>query len=84
MRGYTNLPAEDGEIPLSSIDEESPKKNSGEFEVLERPALSEQPPSRLSVYTSKVILQILVVSLLAFHKVSSDVIIPTLLATPSD
>jgi hypothetical protein len=40
-----------------------------------------QTPDR--TYTSKVVLQILSVSLLAFHKVSSDVLVPVFLASPS-
>ncbi|KAF1982268.1 MFS general substrate transporter [Aulographum hederae CBS 113979] len=41
-----------------------------------------KPPSAPSAFTTQVILQIVAVSLLAYHKVSSDIIIPTFLATP--
>ncbi|KAL2786239.1 major facilitator superfamily domain-containing protein [Aspergillus keveii] len=43
----------------------------------------ELPPVRPSPWTQQVILQVLALSLLAFHKVSSDVIIPIFLATAS-
>lgn len=41
-------------------------------------------PQKSSAYTFKVILQILALSVLAFHKTSSDVIILTFLATSSN
>ncbi|KAI0383261.1 major facilitator superfamily domain-containing protein [Hypomontagnella monticulosa] len=46
---------------------------------------NEQPPQMdqpKTVFTLQVVLQILSVSLLAFHKVSSDAVMPTFLATP--
>ncbi|CZR66893.1 uncharacterized protein PAC_16794 [Phialocephala subalpina] len=88
-RRYAKLDTEEDSIPLPTIehvnDEDSVKKESEEFEIPEcHQTLSDPARPKLSAYTSKVILQILAVSLLAFHKVSSDVIIPTFLATPFD
>jgi hypothetical protein len=67
------------------VDEESFKKDSDDLDAT-TPELSTSPESarpKPSAYTRQVILQIVVVSLLALHKVSSDVIIPTFLATSS-
>ncbi|KAF8846429.1 MFS general substrate transporter [Acephala macrosclerotiorum] len=85
---YTTLAAEDNTIPLASRDhtedEESLKEDYEEVETSSSPTFLNPVPQKTSAYTLKVILQILALSLLAFHKVSSDVIIPTFLATSSD
>jgi hypothetical protein len=88
IREYTVLAAEDDAIPLASnyqIADEESSKDSDDLDTT-TPELSTSPDSarpKASAYTRKVILQIVVVSLLAFHKVSSDVIIPTFLAASS-
>jgi hypothetical protein len=86
--GYVALSADESGIPLSSTSE---AKNTNSFKEGEDVEVSSSGPSsaisqspKTSAYTLQVILQILSVSLLAFHKVSSDVIIPTFLATPFD
>lgn len=67
-------------VELSNAEENEPKEDEASS------AASKQPVK--TAYTPQVILQILAVSILAFHKVSSDVIIPIFLATengsPSD
>jgi hypothetical protein len=42
------------------------------------------PKPRQTPYTSQIIMQVLSVSVLAFHKVSSDIVIPIFLTTTSD
>jgi len=85
--GYTSLAAEEAGTPLTdgSTTRGSPTIGSQD---LEAPSPSQSSPTqntlKTSAYTMQVILQVLAVSMLAFHKVSSDAIIPTFLATPSN
>ena len=91
--GYESISDIDGGAQLSAIaDSEGVEKAIEEeprdLEEPEEPhpsspsASKSAHPELQSAYSAQVILQILAVSILAFHKVSSDVIIPMLLATP--
>ncbi|MBE3043738.1 hypothetical protein IMZ48_14430 [Candidatus Bathyarchaeota archaeon] len=70
------------EEPAQELQDMSTNKQSLEFQSDEAPESKKK-----GAFTLQVVLQIISVSLLAFHKVSSDAIIPTFLAappTPSD
>ena len=60
------------------------KKLNKSHEDLHTDAMSAQPSRPPSAYTHQVLLQILSVSLLAFHKVGSDTLIPVFLANAAD
>ena len=90
-KGYLTLTTIEHPIILADVNndhikgEEASLENADEIEA-HPPIASTQtdlPRPTTPAYTWEVILQILTVSLLAFHKVSSDVIIPTFLATSS-
>lgn len=80
--------SEDDEEPVNS---HRRRENEGETSVeLERLCSSDEvetsrqhPTPPQSPYSYQIILQVLSVSMLAFHKVSSDILIPMFLATPS-
>jgi len=90
-REYATLATDEHSIPLANMNSDNlEEEESFQEEADEIDASSPTPSTRTnslrlntSAYTLQVILQILAVSLLAFHKVSSDVIIPTFLATSS-
>ena len=81
---YTMVNGENGRLPTNDTDE-----HTAEIELSPRGRPSASNLSTLSQgsedrpYTVQVILQILSVSLLAFHKIASDTLIPVFLAAPS-
>ena len=69
----------------ATVLELQPLQSDSPLDALAEGALAEEEPLQTSpkrAFTPQVVLQILSVSLLAFHKVSSDIIIPTFLALP--
>jgi hypothetical protein len=88
-RGYKVVLDSEDELQLSQIAKTEESDEAGEDEH-EQPARFEDISSDFesmhstprSAYPAQTVLQILAVSVLAFHKVSSEVIIPMFLATP--
>ncbi|PGH02299.1 hypothetical protein GX51_04740 [Blastomyces parvus] len=78
---YTALPSSGRDAVQASHGEDIEFSSVEDIETKdETPSAPSKKPTK-TAYTPQVIIQILAVSILAFHKVSSDVIIPVFLAT---